>query len=613
MSALFAHEIGDGWGLEVLLFSAGDGPEERVEHDCPVFFVVNFLFCCEANKGLRHNTALCSIVCKCEVLKRKSTDQPQNPSVAKCRKCKNQKASPWQSTPRWQHRFHHRCNRVKIYDAGEDRNRNHPEKQNGPYLKPPLVVICFFVPKLHYVLKYEIFDELVFFLIEHAGAFGLYTLKHRFTHLMDFPKLSVCAVGMFRAITLKVVYDIIFGVLNFFQYRSFLLLKLCNQVLIKSFAFTFNELGNFVHCQLESAFQFRTVLVGKCVDRKANIRVIQARGRQCHGEISVFNVDLRVSRNFNSSCFEEDCRNIERCWRKSSFFEFNLCVVRQVVWVRFNRLKPRDGTKPEKHAEIFLGNFRKKFSNNDSGSRNAQILTLAIQGVSDWKLSANFEEKVAPEYSVFNDHCGVPFNQKQSCGNSHYNLTSFPNQRKVTRSTRKGCGSGLEARLSKGARRATVLSGRVFSCAFPNRSVCAPMVGRTGAPSGAPVSFGPVFQPRASGHQGGSCWPDPRNQRRPAMSTTGDGRRASARPRDTPDRLFDLILKLQAEHYHLQGLLCALAVVVNELRETPDVSQLPAVTAAEALSTAMLSAQEHHLQSLEVLERARFGAEGEVG
>ncbi|WP_299482035.1 hypothetical protein [uncultured Roseibium sp.] len=97
------------------------------------------------------------------------------------------------------------------------------------------------------------------------------------------------------------------------------------------------------------------------------------------------------------------------------------------------------------------------------------------------------------------------------------------------------------------------------------------------------------------------------------MSTTGDGRRASARPRDTPDRLFDLILKLQAEHYHLQGLLCALAVVVNELRETPDVSQLPAVTAAEALSTAMLSAQEHHLQSLEVLERARFGAEGEVG
>ncbi|WP_282046261.1 hypothetical protein [Roseibium album] len=97
------------------------------------------------------------------------------------------------------------------------------------------------------------------------------------------------------------------------------------------------------------------------------------------------------------------------------------------------------------------------------------------------------------------------------------------------------------------------------------------------------------------------------------MSTTGDGRRASARPRDTPDRLFDLILKLHAEHYHLQGLLCALAVVVNELRETPAVSQLPAVTAAEALSTAMLSAQEHHLQSLEVLERARFEAEREMG
>ncbi|MBG6202679.1 hypothetical protein IWQ48_003826 [Labrenzia sp. EL_13] len=59
--------------------------------------------------------------------------------------------------------------------------------------------------------------------------------------------------------------------------------------------------------------------------------------------------------------------------------------------------------------------------------------------------------------------------------------------------------------------------------------------------------------------------------------------------------------------------MCALAVVVNELRETPDVSQFPAVTAAEALSTAMLNAQEHHLQSLEVLERVRFGAEGEVG
>lgn len=96
------------------------------------------------------------------------------------------------------------------------------------------------------------------------------------------------------------------------------------------------------------------------------------------------------------------------------------------------------------------------------------------------------------------------------------------------------------------------------------------------------------------------------------MSTTGDGRRASARARDTPDRLFDLILRLQDEHYHLQGLLCALAVVVNELRETPEVSQLPAVTAAEALSTAMLGAQEHHLQSLEVLERARFRTEREA-
>lgn len=94
------------------------------------------------------------------------------------------------------------------------------------------------------------------------------------------------------------------------------------------------------------------------------------------------------------------------------------------------------------------------------------------------------------------------------------------------------------------------------------------------------------------------------------MSTTGDGRRASARPRDTPDHLFELVLQLQAEHYHLQGLLCALAVVVNELRETPNISQLPAVTAAEALSAAMLSAQEHHLQSLEVLEQSRFDVKG---
>lgn len=97
------------------------------------------------------------------------------------------------------------------------------------------------------------------------------------------------------------------------------------------------------------------------------------------------------------------------------------------------------------------------------------------------------------------------------------------------------------------------------------------------------------------------------------MSTTGDGRRASGQPRDTPDRLFDLILKLHAEHYHLQGLMCALAVAVNELRETPEVSQLPAVTAAEALSAALLSAQERHLPSLDVLERARFRAEGEAG
>lgn len=196
------------------------------------------------------------------------------------------------------------------------------------------------------------------------------------------------------------------------------------------------------------------------------------------------------------------------------------------------------------------------------------------------------------------------------------NLTNFPIQRKVTKFTRKECGPGLEARLSRGARqRAMHLAGRVFSYAHPYEGYARTYGRAQWGAFGLAVSSRAVFQPAVSpatisfgrGVLAASI------SRRPAMSTTGDGRRASARPRDTPDHLFDLILKLHAEHYHLQGLMCALAVVVNELRETPEVSQLPAVTAAaEALSAAMLRAQERHLQSLEVLERARFRSEGEV-
>ncbi|MBG6158372.1 hypothetical protein IWQ52_004151 [Labrenzia sp. EL_159] len=57
---------------------------------------------------------------------------------------------------------------------------------------------------------------------------------------------------------------------------------------------------------------------------------------------------------------------------------------------------------------------------------------------------------------------------------------------------------------------------------------------------------------------------------------------------------------------------CVLTVVGVESRETPEVSQLPAVTTVEALSAAVLSAWERHLATLEVLERAQVGAEGEA-
>lgn len=95
------------------------------------------------------------------------------------------------------------------------------------------------------------------------------------------------------------------------------------------------------------------------------------------------------------------------------------------------------------------------------------------------------------------------------------------------------------------------------------------------------------------------------------MSTTGSWRRASAHPRDTPSQNqnipFDIILKLQAEHYHMDGLVRALVYVVSELSEAPGVSRHPAVTAAEALTDVMAKAQMAHLATLESLEMNRFG------
>lgn len=80
----------------------------------------------------------------------------------------------------------------------------------------------------------------------------------------------------------------------------------------------------------------------------------------------------------------------------------------------------------------------------------------------------------------------------------------------------------------------------------------------------------------------------------------------SKKPAAKSEGLFELVLQLQSEHHHLQGLVCALTIVVNELRETPSVSRLPAVSAAEALNEAMHKVQAQHLATLELLESSRF-------
>ncbi|WP_298958407.1 hypothetical protein [uncultured Roseibium sp.] len=94
------------------------------------------------------------------------------------------------------------------------------------------------------------------------------------------------------------------------------------------------------------------------------------------------------------------------------------------------------------------------------------------------------------------------------------------------------------------------------------------------------------------------------------MSTTGEGRRAPAQPRDTPEKSddpFSLVLKLQSEHYTAEGLTFALSSVIDILSDTPGISPHPALLAADALIDALRTANTRHRATLEQLEMCRFG------
>jgi len=90
---------------------------------------------------------------------------------------------------------------------------------------------------------------------------------------------------------------------------------------------------------------------------------------------------------------------------------------------------------------------------------------------------------------------------------------------------------------------------------------------------------------------------------------TGARRRAPAQPRDTPEHLFSLILELQRQHYTAEGLMFALARVLDDLHDTPGTSRHPAVMSAQALAEALTQSLADQLDTLERLEMSRFSGE----
>lgn len=134
----------------------------------------------------------------------------------------------------------------------------------------------------------------------------------------------------------------------------------------------------------------------------------------------------------------------------------------------------------------------------------------------------------------------------------------------------------MRARLSKDAQRATLHSGRVFYCASVYNGRAHLWSGATGSRearryhwAGLPTSCCQVAFLEGGGRVHS-------NQRNPAMSKTGNGRRASARTRDTPETSeipFDIVLQLQCEHYHMESLLRALSCIVTELVVSPVINQ----------------------------------------